>query len=1014
MGHRTCILIILLVMLFGMAACREDAALPTDTTMVAQIATPSAAVTETKAPPIETAIPTKPDPTATPTQTATAPATPTATAVPTTEPTPTAAPTEVEEIRFQSGHFELVGDLQLPITEGKHPAIIMVHGDGGIDRYDSGKYRPLMARFLRAGYAVFSWDKPGTGESTGEFVDGAWIITDRASILVDAIELLKEHPALDPERIGVWGISQGGIVMPMALTMSNDIAFMIVVSGPGVDSIDQTAYLIGQKLLCEGHSEDEAKLAEQSYAGLCKATTYQEYRENKANLIQFPSALIFTGRDILPEEEWAAWDRDVDAFFDPIAVIEKSTIPVLAFFGEKDTQVDPFQGARAYEQALQRAGNQHSHVELVAGVDHNIVLSETGCLAERDRRSRADWLKYAPEYLDLMEEWLVQLGTFLPPRRGSVDAGLAQIAFTSERDGNLEIYVMAVPHGTDADGSDQRNLTQHPASDDDPHWSPDGSLIAFSSDRSGNYEIYVMDADGTNPQRLTQNPAVDAQPTWSPDGTQIAFVSLRDGNAEIYVIAIPKGTDADGSDLQRLTKNQFGDHEPDWSPDGTQIVFSSSEGDDANICAMNSDGSERHQLTDTDAHDFYPRWSPDGTQIAFLSTRDGSAEEIYVMNSDGSNQRRLTTNDAFDGAPSWSPGGTQFVFASDRDGNHELYVMDADGAAQGSDDVRRLTDNNAADRKPAWQPAVPATANAPALDAISVDTVDQVERLHTLDGHSARIMDLVFSGDGAYLASSSLDKTIKLWDVRSGQEVHTFPKGQNEAVTNSIAFSADGRLLASAEAIWDVESKQVIHTLDRGKCASVTFSPDGSALAVAFVNQPIKLWEVASGQVARTFEGQPDNAAFSIEFSPDGALLAAGGLGGTVRLWNVESGQIAGTLEYGDESGVHDVAFSPDGSVLASGGTDSALRLWDVASGQAVHTLRLPDGLFGVGFSPDGTIVASAGGRGGVRLWVVESGRMLRTLSHDDELMAVAFSPDGTLLASGGYDTKIYLWGLSR
>jgi WD40 repeat protein/pimeloyl-ACP methyl ester carboxylesterase len=1005
MGHRKCILIILLVMLFGTGACREDAALPTDTTMVAQIATPSAAVTETKTSPTETPVPTKPDPTATPTQTAMATATTTATAVP-TEPAPTAVSIEVEEIHFQSDHFELVGDLQLPGTEGKHPAIIMVHGDGGIDRYDSGKYRPLMERFLRAGYAVFSWDKPGTGESTGEFIDGAWIITDRASILVDAVELLKEHPAIDPERIGVWGISQGGIVMPMALTRSNDIAFMIVVSGPGADSIDQTAYLIGQKLLCEGYSEDEAKLAEQSFAGMCRAITYQEYRENKANLIQFPSALIFTGRDILPEEEWAAWDRDVDAFFDPIKVIETTTIPVLAFFGEKDTQVDPFQGAQAYEAALRKAGNQHYRVELIPGVDHVLALSETGCMNEH--RARV----YAPEYLDLMEEWLVHLPTPLAPGSGS--GGL--IAFFSNRDGNDEIYVMTVPEGTDADGSDQRNLTNHPASDIDPSWSPDGSQIAFSSNRDGDYEIYAMDADGSNIRRLTDNSAVDAGPVWSPDGSQIAFLSLRAGNCQIFLI------NADGSGLQRLARNSYNDWEIDWSPDGTQIAVSSQVGEYADIYTIQVEAAlqgitERQQLTDTEAHDAFPRWSPDGSQIAFISNRAGRDNwEVYVMNSDGGNKMRLTSSAGIDGLPTWSPDGTQIAFESNRDGDHDIYVLSVQEALENPEGVEnlRLTDNSAADRKPAWRPAVPVTASVPALDVITVDTADQVERLHTLDGHSARIMDLVFSGDGAYLASSSLDKTIKLWDVRSGQAVHTFPKGQNEAVTNSIACSADGRLLASAEAIWDVESKQVLHTLERGKCASVTFSPDGSTLAVAFVNQPIKLWSAASGQVVRTFEEQADNAAFSIEFSPDGALLAASGLGGTVRLWDVESGQIADTLEYGDESGVHDVAFSPDGSVLASGGTDSALRLWDVASGQAVYTLRLPDGLFGVAFSPDGTIVASAGGRGGVRLWDVESGRLLRTLSHDDELMAVAFSPDGTLLASGGYDNKIHLWGLSR
>jgi len=315
--------------------------------------------------------------------------------------------------------------------------------------------------------------------------------------------------------------------------------------------------------------------------------------------------------------------------------------------------------------------------------------------------------------------------------------------------------------------------------------------------------------------------------------------------------------------------------------------------------------------------------------------------------------------------------------------------------------------------KPPNDAVLSTPTNVNVLDAISVETVDQVKHLYTLSGHRDRVISLAFSGDGAYLASSSRDNTIKLWDIASGQEVHAF--SMNEGDINGIAFSPDGRFLASADAIWDVENRQVVHTLERGRQVPghVAFSPDGSFLAVQLVDQAIKLWDVTSGQEVRTFEEHAESAVFfSIEFSPDGALLAAGGRDGTVRLWDVASGKIAGTLAYGNESHVHDVDFSPDSSLLASGGTDYTVRLWDVASGQVVQTLRHRDGLYSVAFSPDGKILASAGVEHVVRLWDVENGRVLRTLPHDDELMAVAFSPDGMLLAAGGYDNQIYLWGV--
>jgi WD40 repeat protein len=312
---------------------------------------------------------------------------------------------------------------------------------------------------------------------------------------------------------------------------------------------------------------------------------------------------------------------------------------------------------------------------------------------------------------------------------------------------------------------------------------------------------------------------------------------------------------------------------------------------------------------------------------------------------------------------------------------------------------------------PTHAPASPTATNASAPDVISVDTAGQVERLVTLSGHSDRVTGLAFSGDGAYVASSSWDDTIRLWEVPGGPEVATFRA--SDVDLNGIDFSPDGSLLASGEAIWEVDTQQVVHVLERSiQTGAVAFSPDGSTLAVASVALPVRLWDVASGQVVRTLEGQAGDVAFSIVFSPDGGLLAAGMHGGRVRLWEAASGHLAGTLEYGNDHDVHDVAFSPDGRLLASAGTDYAVRLWDVATGQVVHTLGTWDGLYGVAFSPDGAIVASAGCDRTVKLWEVASGQLVRSLRHADEVMAVAFSPDGTLLASGGYDNQIYLWGI--
>jgi Tol biopolymer transport system component len=139
-------------------------------------------------------------------------------------------------------------------------------------------------------------------------------------------------------------------------------------------------------------------------------------------------------------------------------------------------------------------------------------------------------------------------------------------------------------------------LTGGPGRNFEPSWSPDGQRIAFTSDRDGNSEIYVMDADGANPTRLTINAARDYAPTWSPDGTKLAFASTRTGAGDIYSM------NADGSGEIRLTNWDLEETTPSWSPDGTRIAFSSwgpegEESFDENIYVMDAGGGNPVILT---------------------------------------------------------------------------------------------------------------------------------------------------------------------------------------------------------------------------------------------------------------------------------------------------------------------------------------------------------------------------------------------------------------------------------
>jgi CSLREA domain-containing protein len=270
-----------------------------------------------------------------------------------------------------------------------------------------------------------------------------------------------------------------------------------------------------------------------------------------------------------------------------------------------------------------------------------------------------------------------------------------RIAFSSDRDGDSEIYVM------NPDGTGPTNLTNTSgAGDERPTWSHGSSQIAFNSDRDGNWEIYVMNADGTGQTNITNDPGYDGEADWSPDDSKIAFTSNRDGNGQIYVM------NADGTGQTKLTNDGAANFYAAWSPDGSKIAFTAQRDGNDEIYVMNADGTDQTNLTNNSAGDFHPAWSPDGSKIVFASTRDDNGSgtaDIYVMNTDGTGVVRLTNNPATDWLPSWSPDGSKIVFSSDRNGNSEIYVMNADGSGQ-----TNLTNDPAYDSEPDWSPPAQA------------------------------------------------------------------------------------------------------------------------------------------------------------------------------------------------------------------------------------------------------------------------------------------------------------------
>ncbi len=301
-----------------------------------------------------------------------------------------------------------------------------------------------------------------------------------------------------------------------------------------------------------------------------------------------------------------------------------------------------------------------------------------------------------------------------------------RIVFTSDRDGNQEIYSI----GTD--GEDEKNLTASNADEFAPRLSPHQNSIAFLSENNETEtSIDVMRSDGSQRIHITDTGTHNSDPRWSPDSERIVFLSRRGGgstiiltskdgsgstpmtsasadevgdwsdNGEFVIYTIKEGPllgiyirNPDGVNEFRMT-NQF-DYSPRWSPDSKQVAFLSTRGGNVDLYVMSADGGDLVQITDNSTPEYDISWSPSSEYIAFVSERDGNPE-IYSASRNGKAIRRLTFNTSADNQPVWSPEGDRIAFVSFLDGDGDIYVMDADG-----DNQKRLTNNNAQDKDPDW------------------------------------------------------------------------------------------------------------------------------------------------------------------------------------------------------------------------------------------------------------------------------------------------------------------------
>jgi len=405
-----------------------------------------------------------------------------------------------------------------------------------------------------------------------------------------------------------------------------------------------------------------------------------------------------------------------------------------------------------------------------------------------------------------MERKLIQLLIFLAVcsivvALPVVAAENGKIAFTSNRDGNNEIYSM------NPDGSGQIDLSNNPSSDVGPKWSPDGSKIAFLSDRDGYYEIYVMNADGSDQTRITHcGPDAfsyvffgvgEIRMEWSPDGSKIMFEAFNgiegpvglnvinaDGSGQTQLMSyanMPSGPkwspdgskiayyggaifvmNADGTNEQNIFQcsERYRGGPPSWSPYGNKIALQYGGVDGGSIAIVNTDGSG-YSIINAGGSSEFPKWSPDGKMIAFktyngISLMDANSGILTQLNS-GKPCNQI----------SWSPDSRKLVYLSSKPGNWQINVTNADGSG-----FVQLT-NSGQNKEPSW-----STAATPTV----LDLVIKVEGLDLPKGIEQGL-------------SAKLDTTQK----KITQEQYTPARNTLKAFINQVTAQR-GKALTTAQA----------------------------------------------------------------------------------------------------------------------------------------------------------------------------------------------------------------------
>lgn len=328
-----------------------------------------------------------------------------------------------EEVIFKNteDHISLSGTLTLPSKNGNYPAVILISGSGPQNRdCEFAGHKPFLVisdYLTKNGIAVLRYDDRGFGKSTGDFKSA--ITSDFATDVTSAIEYLNSRSEINKNKIGLIGHSEGGIVAPMVAVTNDNVSFIVLLAGPGIEI---SKVILKQSELitrATGVSEIEIQKSVANTETLIQLVLTSDNNDNfKSDLAKLLEKTYDEGPpvwipDELTREEYVAthtglisspWYKNL-LQIDPTPILQKVTCPVLALNGEKDLQVSPNENLTGIKNALLKGGNMKVFVNQIPKLNHSFQESITGSPAEYEKIEQT----FSPVALKEISDWVLEI-----------------------------------------------------------------------------------------------------------------------------------------------------------------------------------------------------------------------------------------------------------------------------------------------------------------------------------------------------------------------------------------------------------------------------------------------------------------------------------------------------------------------------------------------------------------------------------------------------------------------------